>query len=154
MPALASPDVLQTAHVFCCRVVFAFRHYMQDAQDEVALWEHNFRQLSARHRALLHTQPAKYAAAKKAIHQNHLFITALLSSFDPDDNEDIATPSHLSHAGTAADDVAQHMQRVPPGDVEKVTRLADNWHRGSPPVMGNCLLHPPFDCNILGRRRG
>lgn len=67
--------------------MFAYQQYETDAERDIRHWEANYSRLSARHKALLHTQPAKFAAARRAAHQNHLFIKALLAAFD-EDNDD------------------------------------------------------------------
>jgi len=81
------------------RIVFAYQQYRQDADNQIGRWETNYARLSPRHKALLHTQPPKFAAARQAAYQNHLFITALLSAFDEDGSEEGARPKLRLAAG-------------------------------------------------------
>jgi hypothetical protein len=70
------------------RIIFAFRQYGNCTEREIQRWEHNYRALSARHRALLAHLPAKAAAARRAVQQNQMFIKALLMDFAGTDEDD------------------------------------------------------------------
>uniref|UniRef100_A0A383VDL8 carnosine N-methyltransferase n=1 Tax=Tetradesmus obliquus TaxID=3088 RepID=A0A383VDL8_TETOB len=70
------------------RIIFSFRKYTSCMEHEIRRWEHNYRALSARHRALLAHLPAKAAAARRAVQQNQMFIKALLMDFAGLDEED------------------------------------------------------------------
>ena len=71
-------------------------------------------------RALLPHQPAKFAAARNCIHNNHLFIKSLLDMYqDPQ-----AVPEHLSAANSAAQEHARRHKQAHPGDMEKVRWVA------------------------------
>lgn len=107
-------------------------------EHEIQRWEHNYKQLSARHRALLHHLPAKAAAARRAAQQNQLFIKAMLYNFagvDDDAEPDAGAGADGSHdaqrgggvpddlysgAVKAADAMQAAGQQCPPGDAEKV----------------------------------
>jgi hypothetical protein len=111
-----TPSTLQT---LCFRIIFAFQEYAREGDLDVARWEHNYRQLGDRHRALLHKQPLKIAAARRCIHQNSLFIKALLSAFDADNSED-GTPQRYLGANAAAEDIRRKQGRCSVVDVDKV----------------------------------
>lgn len=115
--------------VAACRIIFAFRQYMPCTDQEISRWEQNYRELSARHRTLLHHLPAKAAAARVAVQQNQMFFKALLMDFaeegaaDETDAGD-GVPNNLSAGALKhADELEASQQRCPPGDAEKVVRL-------------------------------
>ena len=61
------------------RIIHAFRDYQHSAEWEVARWQANLRLLPPHHKdILLEKARAKLAAARAAIHTNHLFIKAML----------------------------------------------------------------------------
>ncbi|DBB03564.1 TPA: hypothetical protein ACH3X3_010907 [Trebouxia sp. C0006] len=107
------------------RIVFAMQQYRSEAEWEVSRWERNHSQLSDEHRALLPHQPAKFAAARNCIHNNHLFIKSLLDMY----HEGEAVPEHLSAANSAAQEHARRHKHVHPGDMEKVRYVFKNLMR-------------------------
>lgn len=107
------------------KIVFAMQQYRSEAEWEVSRWERNHSQLSDEHRALLPHQPAKFAAARNCIHNNHLFIKSLLDMY----HEGEAVPEHLSAANSAAHEHARRHKHVHPGDTEKVRYVFKNLMR-------------------------
>ena len=92
--------------VGCHRIVLAFRSYRQDAELEVARWEHNFGLLPPHHQQLLGPrQLLKFSAARQCIQVNSFFIASMLATFE-EDEEGGGPPSHLAKANRAADAVA------------------------------------------------
>eukprot|EP00878_Enallax_costatus_P029818 GHUV01032376.1.p1 GENE.GHUV01032376.1~~GHUV01032376.1.p1 ORF type:complete len:160 (+),score=42.07 GHUV01032376.1:493-972(+) len=110
------------------RILFALRQYANCTEQEITRWEHNYRALSARHRAILSHLPAKAAAARRAVQQNQLFIKAMLLNFagQMDDDEDGipgggSVPDDLALGALAyADHLEATGERCSPGDAEKV----------------------------------
>lgn len=82
------PTAINRQPEWPCRIVSAYRQYRTDTECEIRRWEASYERLSAGHKALLGSQPAKFAAARRAAYQNHLFITALLQAFTEDEEED------------------------------------------------------------------
>jgi hypothetical protein len=120
---------IPAAPVAACRIIFAFRQYMPCTDQEISRWEQNYRELSARHRTLLHHLPAKAAAARVAVQQNQMFFKALLMDFAEEGAADETgagdgVPNNLSAGALKhADELEASQQRCPPGDAEKVVRL-------------------------------
>jgi hypothetical protein len=119
-------------------IIFAFQQYAADAELDIARWEHNYRQLSERHRTLLHTLPLKFRAARTAAHQNSLFIQALLAAFAEEDEDEQEAEqqeagseedgsrrpavSRVKGALAAAADIKLREGQTSPADVDKVRR--------------------------------
>lgn len=126
-------------HVLLYRIIFALRQYSKSTEQEVSRWEHNYRALSARHRAILSHLPAKAAAARRAIQQNQLFIKAILLSFagqlqEDDQSGGGGVPDGLVAGALAyADQLEAAGERCTPGDAEKV--------RKSPLPLTQCSIH-------------
>eukprot|EP00878_Enallax_costatus_P031497 GHUV01034445.1.p1 GENE.GHUV01034445.1~~GHUV01034445.1.p1 ORF type:complete len:306 (+),score=71.38 GHUV01034445.1:288-1205(+) len=119
------------------RILFALRQYANCTEQEITRWEHNYRALSARHRAILSHLPAKAAAARRAVQQNQLFIKAMLLNFagQMDDDEDGipgggSVPDDLALGALAyADHLEATGERCSPGDAEKVRYVLKNLVR-------------------------
>lgn len=123
--------------IACVSIIFAFQQYAADAELDIARWEHNYRQLSERHRTLLHTLPLKFRAARVAARQNSMFIQALLAAFaeedkdeqeaeqqlEPQQEEDSSkrpAVSRVKGALAAAADMKRAEGQTSPVDVDKV----------------------------------
>jgi hypothetical protein len=89
------------------RIIFAFRQYARCTEHEIQRWEHNYRALSARHRALLAHLPAKATAARRAVQQNQMFIKALLMEIaGTDEGEQQQQQQQQGGAAGASSDAA------------------------------------------------
>ena len=114
------------------RIVLGFQTYQRMAELEIRRWEDNFAMLPDRHKAILKTsQMAKFKEAKRCIHVNQFFIKSMISSLEPDDeDEDMGgSPSHLMHAAKAAKEVEEAGHRVTLSDHDKVRYVLKNLSR-------------------------
>ena len=108
------------------RIAYAISQYRTYAEWEITRWERNYARLSESHHALLPGIPAKIAAAKHCVYQNHLFLKSLLTWVSRGD----AAPEPLCFANNAAAAwAAEHGPAVHPSDTEKVRYVLKNLMR-------------------------
>ena len=107
-------------------MVHAIQSYADNSNWEIARWEHNFSRLSNSHQALLPNVAPKIAAARQAIHQNKLFLNAILDSLSGPDNPEA---SFVDAVTAAAAYSKKHDNVVSPIDVDKVNYVLKNVAR-------------------------
>lgn len=114
------------------RIVLGFQTYARMAELEVARWEANFSMLPDRHKEILRTsQMAKFKEARRCIHVNQFFIKSMLSSFEPDDDDEDMSggPTHLMHAAQAAREVEEEGHRISYLETDKIRYVLKNLSR-------------------------
>ncbi|KAF6266581.1 N2227-like protein-domain-containing protein [Scenedesmus sp. NREL 46B-D3] len=104
------------------------RHW---AEREIQRWEHNYRALSARHRALLAHLPAKAAAARRAVQQNQMFIKALLMDFAGEGQEDEQQQGVTEAAGSTAAAAAGNSSSIAEGGNDRAASMPGDLAAGA-----------------------
>lgn len=107
------------------RILNALRSYETKLSWEVSRWRHNYARLPDRHKQLLPDEPAKYKAVQDRIHNNQLFIRAMIDAFHEMRGEAAEPPSQ--HADDAQN--FRGASAVSSADIDKVKYVFKNLVR-------------------------